>query len=228
MELANFILILDILGTIAFAVSGVLVAMEKRLDLFGILIIASVTAIGGGTLRDLLIGTVPVSWMLQPEYLLTILISVIVAILLRGKLAALRRSLFLFDTLGIGLYTIVGIERGLAAGLSPTICIILGTMTASLCDCLYRRRGYVFLARSPWRARVLDVFRGNPRCSSDSPASCYLQDCPTQYLWSGKLKRRPDRYALYFLHYLITPLLQPGVYTHFAWAILRNPFRPGL
>ncbi|SFR49393.1 Uncharacterized membrane protein YeiH [Robiginitalea myxolifaciens] len=131
MELQNFILVLDILGTVAFAVSGVLVAMEKRLDLFGVLIIASVTAIGGGTLRDLLIGTVPVSWMLQPEYLLTIIITVVVAILLQGRLASLRRSLFLFDTLGIGLYTIVGIERGLAAGLSPGICIILGTMTAS-------------------------------------------------------------------------------------------------
>lgn len=59
---------LDILGTIAFAISGVLVAMEKRMDLFGILIIAFVTAIGGGTLRDILIGNAPVSWMKDMNY----------------------------------------------------------------------------------------------------------------------------------------------------------------
>ena len=63
---------IDILGTIAFAISGVLVAMEKRLDLFGVLIIAFVTAIGGGTLRDLLIGNTPVGWMHDLTYVITI------------------------------------------------------------------------------------------------------------------------------------------------------------
>ncbi|MCR9228792.1 MAG: trimeric intracellular cation channel family protein [Flavobacteriaceae bacterium] len=121
---------IDILGTIAFAISGVLVAMEKRLDLFGVLIIAFVTAIGGGTLRDLLIGNTPVGWMHDLTYVITIFISVIFAIVFVNKLKYLRKSLFLFDTIGIGLYTMVGVEKGLEAELLPVICIFLGTMTA--------------------------------------------------------------------------------------------------
>lgn len=124
-------LIIDILGAAAFAISGVLVAMEKKLDLFGVLIIAFVTATGGGTLRDVLIGTKPVFWMLNPIYLFTILGAVILAILFVNHLKYLRKTLFLFDTIGIGLFTMVGIEKGLEADLAPPICIILGTITAS-------------------------------------------------------------------------------------------------
>ncbi|NAY93182.1 trimeric intracellular cation channel family protein [Muricauda sp. JGD-17] len=126
-----FYLTIDILGTVAFAISGVLVAMEKKLDLFGVLIIAFVTAIGGGTLRDLLIGNTPVAWMKDLTYVSTIFITVVFAILFASKLKYLRKSLFLFDTIGIGLYTMVGIEKGLQADLLPVMCIALGTMTAS-------------------------------------------------------------------------------------------------
>ena len=126
-----FYFLMDLLGTVAFAISGVLVAMEKRLDLFGVFIIAFVTAVGGGTLRDLLIGNTPVAWMLESTYIITIVGTVILAIIFREKLKYLRRSLFLFDTLGIGLYTMVGIEKGLNANLLPVMCIILGTITAS-------------------------------------------------------------------------------------------------
>ena len=126
-----FYFTIDILGTIAFAISGVLVAMEKKLDLFGVFIIAFVTAVGGGTLRDLLIGYTPVAWMRDALYVSTILTAVIFAILFRNQLKYFRTSLFLFDTIGIGLYTMVGIERGLTAGLMPVMCIALGTITAS-------------------------------------------------------------------------------------------------
>ncbi len=126
-----FYQIIDILGTIAFAISGVLVAMEKRLDLFGVVIVAFVTAIGGGTLRDFLIGNVPVVWMRDLTYMITILTTVVLAIVFANQLKYLRKSLFLFDTIGIGLYTMVGIEKGLQAGLLPIICIALGTITAS-------------------------------------------------------------------------------------------------
>lgn len=122
---------IDILGTVAFAISGVLVAFNKRMDLFGVLIIAFVTAVGGGTLRDLLIGDTPVSWMKDITYTYVIITSAVFAIIFRSKINYLRTSLFLFDTIGIGLYTLVGIEKSLQAGLHPVICIALGTMTAS-------------------------------------------------------------------------------------------------
>lgn len=121
---------IDILGTIAFAISGVLVALHKRMDFFGVLIIAFVTAVGGGTLRDVLVGLTPVAWMSQMIYVYVILASTIFAIVFRRRLNYLRTSLFLFDTIGIGLYTVVGIEKGLVIGLHPIICIALGTMTA--------------------------------------------------------------------------------------------------
>lgn len=126
-----FYYVIDILGTIAFAISGVLVAMEKKLDLFGVFIIAFVTAVGGGTLRDMLIGDTPVVWMRNPDYVITIVGSVIFAILFINQLKYLRRTLFLFDTIGIGLFTMVGIEKGISADLMPIMCIFLGTITAS-------------------------------------------------------------------------------------------------
>ncbi|UJH66890.1 trimeric intracellular cation channel family protein [Allomuricauda sp. SCSIO 65647] len=126
-----FYQVIDILGTIAFAISGVLVAMEKRLDLFGVVIVAFVTAIGGGTLRDFLIGNAPVVWMRDLTYVITIMTTVVLAIIFANQLKYLRKSLFLFDTIGIGLYTMVGIEKGLQAELLPIICIALGTITAS-------------------------------------------------------------------------------------------------
>ncbi|TRZ45150.1 trimeric intracellular cation channel family protein [Robertkochia solimangrovi] len=121
---------IDLLGTFAFAISGVLTAMNKRLDPFGIFIIAFVTALGGGTIRDVIIGVQPVTWLVNPMYFYTIIIAVFFAFFFREKLKYLRTSLFLFDTLGIGLYTVVGVEKGLAAGLIPLMCITLGTVTA--------------------------------------------------------------------------------------------------
>ena len=125
----DYILILDILGVIAFSISGVLSSLKKHMDAFGILIIAFVTSVGGGTLRDVLLD-VPVMWMQNINYVYFIIITTILAVIFRKKLFYLRKSLFLFDTLGIGLYTVVGVEKGIAEGFSPIICIALGTMSA--------------------------------------------------------------------------------------------------
>ncbi|TMM55929.1 trimeric intracellular cation channel family protein [Maribacter algarum] len=125
-----FYLTIDILGTIAFAISGVLVAMEKKLDIFGVFIIAFVTAIGGGTLRDILIGDFPVVWMRDYTYILVVLGAVLFAVLFVNQLKYFRKTLFLFDTIGIGLFTMVGVEKGLAADILPIMCIALGTITA--------------------------------------------------------------------------------------------------
>ena len=125
----TFFMALDFIGTIAFAFSGALTAMHKKLDIFGIFIIGFVTAIGGGTLRDILIGNTPVIWMEQTYYIYLIGMAVILAILFRRYLVHLSRSLFLFDTIGLGIFTIIGVEAGIRAELDPIICIALGAMT---------------------------------------------------------------------------------------------------
>ena len=122
--------LLDILGTMAFAISGALTAFSKRMDPFGVFVIAFVTAVGGGTLRDVLIGRTPVGWMQDLNYVYVIITGYIVAILFRKKLDRLRISLFFFDTIGLGVFTLIGLERGLITGLHPVICVALGTMTA--------------------------------------------------------------------------------------------------
>lgn len=121
---------LDIIGTMAFAMSGALTAMNKKLDPFGVFIIAFVTAVGGGTLRDVLIGRTPVGWMRDQNYVYVIAIGFLLAIIFRKRLDHLRTGLFLFDTIGLGVFTLIGIEKGIAVGLHPMICIALGTMTA--------------------------------------------------------------------------------------------------
>ena len=122
--------LLEIIGTMAFAMSGALTAMNKKMDPFGVFIIAFVTAVGGGTLRDVLIGRTPVGWMLDIRYVYLIIVGFILAILFRKKFDRLRTSLFLFDTIGLGVFTLIGLEKGINIGLHPVICIALGTITA--------------------------------------------------------------------------------------------------
>jgi len=122
---------LDIIGTIAFAISGALTAIEKRYDIFGIAIIAICTAMGGGTLRDLMIGNTPVFWMIDIEYFYIALASVFTTFLAHKRLNKSIQSLMLFDTIGLGIFSIIGIQKGLNIGLDPIVCVLLGTMTAS-------------------------------------------------------------------------------------------------
>ncbi len=126
----TFLFIIDILGTIAFAVSGAFMAMNKKLDGFGVLVISFVTAIGGGTLRDMLIGNLPVSWLQNSTTSIVILISGILTMLFGKYLKQLSTTFFLFDALGLGLFTIVGIKLGIGKGFSVAVCIALGTITA--------------------------------------------------------------------------------------------------
>lgn len=126
----NLIYTLDLIGTMVFAISGFLVAGEKRFDLFGAAVIAFVTAVGGGTLRDLLIGSTPVGWMLDIWYPSVIGLGIVLAYLLGGWVNRLQRTMFLFDTIGIGIFTILGLEKTLALGLHPVIAIMMGTVSA--------------------------------------------------------------------------------------------------
>lgn len=126
----HFLYIIDILGTVSFAVSGAFLAMEKKLDPFGVLVLAFVTALGGGTLRDIMIGNLPVSWLTNSTATIVIFSSAIVTIFFGRYLKHLTTALFLFDALGLGLFTVVGIKLGIEKNFSTGVCITLGTITA--------------------------------------------------------------------------------------------------
>ena len=124
----NLNLIIEILGTISFAMSGSFAAMQKRLDPFGVLIIAFVTSVGGGTVRDLLLD-VPVFWMYDLITCSVIFVTCILSMVFKSIEKNFRVTLFIFDSFGLGLFTIIGIQKGLNADLHPIICLTLGTIT---------------------------------------------------------------------------------------------------
>ena len=127
----DFLLALEILGTFAFAVSGAFAAMERKLDPFGVIIISFVTAIGGGTIRDILIGDLPVSWLMNSSGISVIIVSALASLLFTPTLRKLSNLLLIFDAAGLGLFTLIGIEKGITHNFSPGICIALGTITGS-------------------------------------------------------------------------------------------------
>lgn len=124
----QFNFMIEVLGTIAFAMSGSFAAMQKRLDPFGVIIIAFITSVGGGTVRDLLLD-VPVFWMHDLRMCSIILITSIVSMIFKSLEKNFQVTLFIFDSFGLGLFTIIGVQKGLTAELHPLICIILGTIT---------------------------------------------------------------------------------------------------
>ncbi|MGX5688260.1 trimeric intracellular cation channel family protein [Arcticibacter tournemirensis] len=123
--------LIELLGVIVFTISGAFSAMQKRFDAFGVLIIGFVTALGGGTIRDVLIGYTPVSWMRTANLPLITLVTGILTIFFKQYIKNLKTTFIIFDAVGLGLFTMIGIQRGVAEGLSPEICIILGTITGS-------------------------------------------------------------------------------------------------
>jgi uncharacterized membrane protein YeiH len=127
----NFTILIELLGTFAFAISGIRLASGKHIDWFGAYIIGLVTAIGGGTVRDLLLDVTPF-WMLDAKYFLTTGVALIATLLFKEKLFKLGSTLFLFDTIGLGLFTIVGITLSINAGLPLWVCIVMGTITGTV------------------------------------------------------------------------------------------------
>ncbi|SEB38397.1 Uncharacterized membrane protein YeiH [Tenacibaculum sp. MAR_2009_124] len=126
----SIIYTIDILGTFAFAISGALVALKKEFDVFGVVIIAFVTAVGGGMLRDVLINAHPINWIGDINYIWTILSAVLFTFLFKSKIAPLRKTMFLFDTIGISVFTLLGLEKGLAYELHPFLALVMGMVSA--------------------------------------------------------------------------------------------------
>ena len=126
----SFVQVLDFIGTFAFAISGIRLASAKRFDWFGAYVVGLVTAIGGGTLRDVLLD-VPPAWMQDPFYVICTAFAMLFVILFSKHLIHLNNTFFIFDTIGLALFTVVGVERSIAAGYPFWVAIIMGSMTGA-------------------------------------------------------------------------------------------------
>lgn len=130
MAMPTFVQILDFIGTFAFAISGIRLASAKRFDWFGAYVVGFVTAIGGGTIRDLLLD-VPPGWMTDPIYLICTGLALLWVILFGKYLIHLNNTFFIFDSIGLALFTVVGVSKSLALGYPFWVAIIMGSMTGA-------------------------------------------------------------------------------------------------
>ena len=127
---STLLLIIEIVGTIAFAISGIRLAAAKKFDWFGAYIVGLVTAIGGGTLRDILLDTTPF-WMENGWYLAVTGISLAYVIMFRKKLVRLNSTFFFFDTIGLALFVVIGIQKTIAFGYPMWVAVVMGTITGA-------------------------------------------------------------------------------------------------
>jgi uncharacterized membrane protein YeiH len=126
----TFLYPLELLGTFFFAISGALAIKDHHDDLFGAGFLGFVTAIGGGTLRDMMLGSYPLVWIGNIHFLYAIFAGVLVAYFFFKSLVRLKRTFLIFDTLGISFFTILGVEKALSLGVRPEIAAIMGMFSA--------------------------------------------------------------------------------------------------
>lgn len=126
----TFVQILDFIGTFAFAISGIRLASAKRFDWFGAYVVGFVTAIGGGTIRDLLLDVTP-GWMTDPIYLICTGLALLWVILFGKHLIHLHNTFFIFDSIGLALFTVVGVGKSIALGYPFWVAIIMGSITGA-------------------------------------------------------------------------------------------------
>ena len=127
----SIIYVIDLLGTMVFAISGAMAGHRKGIDIFGATFMAFVTAIGGGSLRDVFLNIRPV-WVEDGNYLLAIFVGVFISVIANKQLYNLAKTLTLFDAIGIGFFTVVGTEKSLDFGSSEMAAIMLGMFSASM------------------------------------------------------------------------------------------------
>lgn len=129
-DFTTFSLVLDFIGTFAFAISGIRLASAKHFDLFGAYVVGLTTAVGGGTVRDLMLGLTPF-WMTNPTYVVCTAFAVVWVAIFGKALIRQNNTWFLFDTIGLAVFTVTGMERTLALGFPGWTAIIMGTMTGA-------------------------------------------------------------------------------------------------
>lgn len=124
----DFVAWCDYLGTFAFAISGIRLAASKGFDWFGAYVIGLVTAVGGGTLRDIMIDE-RIFWLLQPSYLIITAVALFFTIGMRRQVVRAHYSLFFFDAVGLGLFVVVGMAKTFEAGYAWWVALVMGTIT---------------------------------------------------------------------------------------------------
>ena len=129
-DVNDFVNWCDYLGTLAFAISGIRLAAAKGFDWFGAYVVGFVTAVGGGTIRDILLDIKPF-WLVQPSYLVITGLALLFTIVFRRHVVRLNHSLFFFDAIGLGLFVVVGVAKSYAVGYPWWVAIIMGTITGS-------------------------------------------------------------------------------------------------
>jgi uncharacterized membrane protein YeiH len=129
--IATLIAVLDLAGVAVFAVTGALVASRKQMDIVGFALLATVTGIGGGTLRDLVLGLTPVFWVQQPVYVAVCVVAAAMVFFTAHIPESRYRLLLWLDALGLSFFCVVGADRALAAGAGPFIAIVMGVITAT-------------------------------------------------------------------------------------------------
>ncbi|MBN8705687.1 MAG: trimeric intracellular cation channel family protein [Bacteroidetes bacterium] len=171
---------LDYTGVIVFAIAGVFAAAERKMDAFGALVIAYVTCLGGGTIRDVLINKYPIFWMQELTYLWLILATSLITFFLIRDVKKILPYLMIPDAVGLGIYTLIGLQKAAAMGFPPEICVIMGVITAVgggmirdiLCNqpplifhnqeiyataCLIGAGLYFLLLRFDWNNQVISI-----------------------------------------------------------------------
>ena len=126
----EILFLLSLISVFVFSVSACLQSIQKKYDMFGIAFITFVTGVGGGTVRDLLLGCHPLFWMENASYVVAILLGVLVTFTLKKRILFLKQTFFLFDTLGISLSAILGTQKAMDFGVNPLIAIFFGLITA--------------------------------------------------------------------------------------------------
>lgn len=192
-----------------FAASGALAASRKEMDIFGFALLATVTGIGGGTVRDILLGDLPVFWVKEPVFLAICVAVSILVFLIAHFMPSRYRVLVWLDAIGLSLVAVLGAERGLAAGGGPLVAVAMGVITAAFGGIirdvlsgeppllLSRHEIYVTAAMAGAVVFVLLTYVGVPRVAAVSAGFviCFaLRACAIRYNWAlPGYKPRPGR-----------------------------------
>ena len=146
--LENSVVVLDWLGIVAFTITGALVASRNQMDAVGFVMLGTVTGIGGGTFRDVLLNVHPILWIEHPEYLAVCVVASLVIYFTAHKVQSRMRLILWADAIGLALFATVGAERAMSVGASALVAVVMGVITACfggiIRDLLGQTRSIIF------------------------------------------------------------------------------------